>query len=683
MKISSILIRNFKTIRELNIDNIESAFIIVGKNSTGKTTILKAILAVAGEYAVKATDFNDPNRNIEIAVNLEITNADILELHSKGKISKYKNFDMWYENFCSQLPTFVRGGREPDSDSYEQEDQAEILEEMFSPENDINPSEYGGLLSFSFVVDTDLSVRYSDGINKNNPSLKKIFPKVYFFDVTRNVREIQDSIFNVQTKSALKKVKDTICMYDESRPCTRCFRCIPDIVEKKPDELSILETTKLLEYKLGQLNMDEFIERLNRYYIRNSGRKQDIEFMVKLNTKELFTMDTIVMQKDHYGADSVETLSAGAKSIYILSLLEAYVDENSNISSIIMIEDPEIYLHPQLQKTASEILYRLSKKNQVIFSTHSPNMIFNFKSSQINQVVLDKDYNTTISENTDINRILDDLGYSAGDVMNVNFVFIVEGKQDSNRLPLLLNKYYSEIYNDDGTLQRVSIITTNSCTNIKTYANLKYINKLYLKDQFLMIRDSDGKNPQTLVKQLCNYYYSRSQEDKGNIPRIQPRNVLVLKYYSFENYFLNPAVMTKIGVIKSEEEFYNILLEKFKSYLHKLASVKHMREVTGLNIKTKEDIKRNMETIKIYVRGHNLFDIFYGRYKGEKENEILSAYIEAAPKSDFADILNAIDNFIYFMNRRREEAEDDTEPVTEIVYSKHKKKKKRKNRPVD
>ncbi|MBR4780714.1 MAG: AAA family ATPase [Lachnospiraceae bacterium] len=677
MKISSILIRNFKTIRELNIDNIESAFIIVGKNSTGKTTILKAILAVAGEYAVKATDFNDPNRNIEIAVNLEITNADILEMHSKGKISKYKSFDMWYEDFCTQLPTFVRGGREPDSDSYEQEDQAEILEEMFSPETDINPSEYGGLLSFSFVVDTDLSVRYSDGINKNNPYLKKIFPKVYFFDVTRNVREIQDSIFNVQTKSALKKVKDTICMYDESRPCTRCFRCIPGILDKQPEDLSILETTKLLEYKLGQLNMDEFIERLNNYYIRNSGRKQDIEFMVKLNTKELFTMDTVVMQKDHYGADSVETLSAGAKSIYILSLLEAYVDENSNISSIIMIEDPEIYLHPQLQKTASEILYRLSKKNQVIFSTHSPNMIFNFKSSQINQVVLDKDYNTTISDNADINKILDDLGYSAGDVMNVNFVFIVEGKQDSNRLPLLLKKYYSEVYNDDGTLQRISIITTNSCTNIKTYANLKYINQLYLKDQFLMIRDSDGKKPETLIKQLCSYYSDRAKEDPQNIPRITRKNVLVLKYYSFENYFLNPKIMAKIGVIKTEEDFYNILLSKFKSYLYRLPCARRMREVTGLVVKSKEDLKRNMDTIKIYMRGHNLFDIFYGRYKGEDENAILMRYIEEAPREEFADILNAIDNFIYFMNRRREDEELGlSNGITEVYKGKHKHKNK-------
>ena len=676
MKISSLLIRNFKTIKELNIDSIESAFIIVGKNSTGKTTILKAILAAAGQYEVKNTDFNDPNRNIEIAINLEITNTDIAELHSKGKISKYKSFDMWYKEFCDVFPTFVRGGKVPDS--YDPDDPSEGYAEMFPVENGADNDNYGGLLSFSFVVDTDMTVRYSDGLNKNNLYLKKIFPRVYFLDVTRNVREIQDSIFMVQTKSALKKVRDTVCLYDESRPCTRCFRCIKDILGKSPDKLSILETTKLLEFKLMQLNMDEFITRLNRYYIRNSGRKQDIEFTVKLNTKELFIMDTLVTNRDYYGADSVDTLSAGAKSIYILSLLEAYVDENSTISSIVMIEDPEIYLHPQLQKTASEILYRLSKKNQVIFSTHSPNMIFNFKSTQINQVVLDKDYNTTISQNSDINKILDDLGYSAGDVMNVNFVFIVEGKQDSNRLPLLLKKYYSEVYNEDGTLQRISIITTNSCTNIKTYANLKYINQLYLKDQFLMIRDSDGKKPETLTKQLCSYYSDRAKEDPENIPRITRKNVLVLKYYSFENYFLNPKIMVKIGVINTEEEFYNILLSKFKNYLYKLPCARRMKEVTGLVVKTKEDLKRNMETIKIYMRGHNLFDIFYGKYKGEEENAILTRYIDESPRSEFADILNAIDNFIYFMNRKREDESLNNEDILRSGKHKHKNKYNRR-----
>ena len=181
------------------------------------------------------------------------------------------------------------------------------------------------------------------------------------------------------------------------------------------------------------------------------------------------------------------------------------------------MEDPEIYLHPQLQKVASEILYRLSKKNQVVFSTHSPNLIFNFSSKQIKEVLLDEEYYTTVRPETDIDQILDDLGYTANDLMNVSFVFIVEGKQDSNRLPLLLQKYYSEIYDEDGKLKRITIIPVNSCTNIKTYANLKYINKLYLKDQFLMIRDSDGKNPKYLKKQLCSYYGQRAKEDAGKV----------------------------------------------------------------------------------------------------------------------------------------------------------------------
>ena len=51
---------------------------------------------------------------------------------------------------------------------------------------------------------------------------------------------------------------------------------------------------------------------------------------------------------------------------------------------------------------------------------------------------------------------------------------------------------------------------------------------------------------------------------------------------------------------------------------------------------------------------HNLYDIFYGRYKGEKENAILRAYIDAAPRENFDDIFDAIDNFVYFNNRRND-----------------------------
>lgn len=618
MKISFMHIKNFKSIRSLKVEEVDQAFILVGKNNTGKTVVLDAIRAVAGDLEIHPSQFNDPNKNMSVQMVLEFEEEDLERLHTSGKVSKYKRYELWYEEFCQRLPSYQEGK-----------------------------------LTFTYVMNTKGKVRMEDGFNKTNPYIAAVFPKVHYIDSRRELEAFQEDLLERQS-GGLEELKNNTCMFDSAKPCNRCFTCIGKIEKKMPQELTIYETAKLMEYKLFHMNLNAFSERVNKYLKKNGARSQQIKYEMNFDPDAIFKMNTLLYNEDRNTSGNLSTLSAGTKSIYLLSMLEAYIEENSQLPCIIMIEDPEIYLHPQLQKTASEILYRLSKKNQVIFSTHSPNLIFNFSSKQIKQVVLDEDYYTSIVENTDIDMILDDLGYTANDLMNVSFVFIVEGKQDSNRLPMLLEKYYSEIYDEDGMLQRISIIPTNSCTNIKTYANLKYINKLYLKDQFLMIRDSDGKNPKHLVKQLCNYYSARAKEDVANLPKVEPRNVLVLHYYSFENYFLDPVVMAKIGVVKSEEDFYNILYKKYKDYLFKLPSMKRMCKIRGIRIRSKEDLKANIENIKIFVRGHNLFDIFYGRYRNDAEQEILRKYIEAAPRETFADILNAIDRFVYFENRKKE-----------------------------
>ena len=168
-----------------------------------------------------------------------------------------------------------------------------------------------------------------------------------------------------------------------------------------------------------------------------------------------------------------------------------------------------------------------------------------------------------------------------------------------------------------------------------------------------MIRDGDGKDPEVLANQLCRYYDRCRVTDVDRMPKVTRRNVLILKYYSFENYFLNPDIMVKIGILDSVGEFYDILYDKWKEYLYRLKSGRHFTEATGLDIQRPEDIREHMEEFKIYMRGHNLYDIFYGRYK-KRENEILKAYIDTAPRDTFKDILDAIDQFIYFENRVKE-----------------------------
>ena len=236
---------------------------------------------------------------------------------------------------------------------------------------------------------------------------------------------------------------------------------------------------------------------------------------------------------------------------------------------------------------------------------------------------------------------------------NSTVTYSVGGLILSNSGAITANYWLSEIYDEDGRLNRVAILTTNSCTNIKTYANLKYINQLYMKDRFLMIRDSDGKDRDMLGRQLCKYYDERNLVDVDHLPKVTRKNVLILKYYSFENYFLNPEIMSKLGVIESEDAFYEILYDKWREYLHRIKSGVHLIQMMGRDFTSPQDMKEHMEEIKTYMRGHNLFDIFYGRYKKE-EKDLLKKYIEIAPRDEFSDILDAADSFIYFQSKTKQ-----------------------------
>uniref|UniRef100_UPI000A4FD855 AAA family ATPase n=1 Tax=Clostridium sp. NkU-1 TaxID=1095009 RepID=UPI000A4FD855 len=384
MQITSVHIKNFKSIQDMEIQNVENALILVGKNNTGKTGVLDAIRAAAGAYEVTEEDFNEKKQNIEITMTLAITPEDLASFHRGGVVSQYKRFDAWLHDFETKLPSYRDGS-----------------------------------LTFTYQINWNGVVRFKDGYRKNNRYIRDIFPRLYYIDSERDLNQFQNDLLLFQEDDQLSKLRTHVCMFDSARECNQCFKCIGLINQKKPEELQIYETAKLL-----------------------------------------------------------------------------------------------------------------------------------------------------------------------------------------------LEKYYSEIYDKEGNLSRISIITTNSCTNIKTYANLKYMNQVYLRDQFLMIRDGDGKNPEELAGQLCRYYDDRSLEEVDKLPKVTRRNVLILKYYSFENYFLNPKIMAKLGVVENEDAFYRALFDKWKEYLYRLKSGKQFVEIVGKDMESPEDLKAHMEEFKMYMRGHNLYDIF-------------------------------------------------------------------------
>lgn len=620
MKIIDIQINNYKSIRKIHFQDIDNTLILVGKNNVGKSSILNGIKLFCGAYEVKASDFYTKNEPIIIQAVVRLYEADLKFLYFNRKVSDLRKYEKWLEQFKERIPSYN-----------------------------------GEHITIGLKVYPSLEYRYSDGINKDNPYIQDCLPQLEVVGVHREPELLNSKILNFHGFSDVEEAIKNTCIFDKSRPCNSCFDCIGVINRKKPVELTLNETMKLVNYQLFSANLKKYSDSINKYFKNNYGTHYEVNYKFNFDIEELLKVHTTIRNQRMHEELILEEATSSMRSLYILSLFQAYLEVEGALDSIIIFEQPELHLHPELQKVASEILYKLSKKNQVIFTTHSPHMLYNFSTKQIKQISVGKEEHDTILGNLiQIDQILDDLGYSANDLIQADFVFIVEGKDDRSRLPVILDKYYSEIRNSQGELNRIAIIPTNSCTNIKTYANLKFINRGYLKNNFLMIRDSDGQDREKLVQDLCHYYDRRITDDDAKIPRIKPENVLVLTYYSIENYFLNPKIMTQLGIIQTEESFYEILFDKYKQYLYKLKSSKNMYKKTGVLLTSVEDCKQYIETIKTYIRGHNLFDIYYGKYRSKEEQmNMIKKYIEIAPKEEFKDILDSIDRFIFFDNRQK------------------------------
>ena len=106
MRITEIWIRNYRLIRDMRIRDIERALILVGKNNTGKTAILDAVRVALGAGAVRTEDFQEDFSNIEISVRMSLEEEDLIRLHRGGRVSKYRRYEAWLEDFKRKLPSF-------------------------------------------------------------------------------------------------------------------------------------------------------------------------------------------------------------------------------------------------------------------------------------------------------------------------------------------------------------------------------------------------------------------------------------------------------------------------------------------------------------------------------------------------------------------------------------------------
>ncbi len=400
MKITKLIIKNFLSIEYMEITDIDNTLILVGKNNVGKTSILNAIKLLSGDYEVNAYSFHEPNRPIEVQGTFRLFEEDIEHLFNQRLVSRHHKYEKWYDEFQERIMM--------------EDDLTTVIMKVY-PNGDM---------------------RIGDPVNKDNPYAKEVVPSLHIVRENRDLEYLDRQLVDIHGFSDMDEVIKNTCIFDSSRPCNDCFDCIGYINKKTPVDLSLQETFKLVNYKLYSTNLKKYADSINRFFRDNYGKHYEIYYKFDFDVESLLKIRTMVKNNHLNFEKSLDQVNLSMISIYILSLFQAYLEVEGVMHSLIIIEQPELHLHPELQKIASEIIYRLSKKNQVIFTTHSPHMLYNFSTKQIKQIAISyENQNTVLGTAAGIDQILDDLGYTANDMINADFVFIVEGKDDRSRLP--------------------------------------------------------------------------------------------------------------------------------------------------------------------------------------------------------------------------------------------------------
>lgn len=219
----------------------------------------------------------------------------------------------------------------------------------------------------------------------------------------------------------------------------------------------------------------------------------------------------------------IESLGTGIHQVILLAIAVTLIDH-----AVVCIEEPEIYLHPELQKKF--IKYICDKtNNQYMLTTHS-NAIFDCPRVNIFHCTLEngctKVKRTRVSSQK--YQILDDLGYRASDILQSNCIIWVEGPSDR----IYLNKWigdkapelregleYSIMFYGGRLLNHLSV----DDQAVKDFISLSRMNR-----NVALIMDSDKRYP----RQPLNETKKRIIEEFANISGV----CWVTKGRQIENY---------------------------------------------------------------------------------------------------------------------------------------------------
>ncbi|MGC8622135.1 MAG: ATP-dependent nuclease [Caldisphaera sp.] len=440
--ISRILIENFRSIKHLDFQP-KAMCALIGKNNVGKSNIMEAIkLILTEKWPTYAIQDND------------LYNHD---MKLSGKINIYFDKPLIYNYYSKEIAV---GGFK---------------------------LEFGnGIREFTCIDKNgeEIISQYGKSIRVTNELRSKA--SALFIGLDRNLSKIA----NISELSYLSKILEVI---------TKNFKSDTDKITAFNNGINqLIGILKTEDYNNAEFNITQNVRSQTgiEKILVELGAQDVLDFYKSLRIK--------VKEGEEYGWFDALEMGAGVQSAIAVALMDTY-SMLTGEKPILLIEEPEIYLHPHARKYFYELIKdRVTKGIQIFYTTHSPEFVditnpesINIVRKNVTNGTYIKSYTPLEEDEEDKNKIkrLTLFDTQKNEMFFSEKIMLVEGQTEEHTIPYLL-----KLKGVNANMLNIGIINVGGKQNMVFF--IKTAKSFGIP--FVAIIDSDSEEDNELNSRIVN-----------------------------------------------------------------------------------------------------------------------------------------------------------------------------------
>lgn len=355
MKLKKITISGYRSIKNILEFDLKDVNALIGGNNVGKSNILNVIWTVLGKDWVTVNNFSEDD------VYLKNHNNDIevvIEFEEPYQYHQFKGISPIEIPKISFLYTKYKIGENTGQRRLEKKcltrDNKQINILAKKPQSG-EQRQYQPLTGIPQDMQKNLHIVFIE-INRN---LKYQLPGSKNSILEMLLKDINADFQNPVNKIELQKPNGEIV---EIPRVDRFNQCIKYAIEAlRTEQFDELEKI-IKENALRQLGFDskKDTENLNIYFS-------------PLTSLDFYNSLQIYVKENNFEINATE-LGGGFQNALVIAILKAF-EERRKSGALFLIEEPEMFLHPQMQRSLYKTIREISHNNQIIYTTHSPHFV--------------------------------------------------------------------------------------------------------------------------------------------------------------------------------------------------------------------------------------------------------------------------------------------------------------------